>query len=527
MNWKLRALGAAAKWERRFILSAAVLLLVTALAKLASILGKAEILQTIDPIIGIPFRYLLLLAGLLEALVAAICLFSVNLRLASGLIAWLATNFVVYRTGLWLIGWHQPCKCLGALTDFLPISPQAADFIMKAVLTFLFVGSYTVVFLLGRRTRTPEPRVAASPHSLCGRVMLAGFLTFGALQAQRPSYANDFELKGESVSTAIHFARTSNEPVKVQKTAIQFELAVEDCRWLIRYRSSANDFKTVTEIYSDGTNIFNLSRGATGKILSGPEQGDFGSMGTVYEGPVPRGNGNLQPIWLAYCSHCSRNDWSTNFPDFFAAARFQEASAEATVDTDEFGLIHHVKIVPKSGGPYGYQDFQTLESTNENGVRFILRFESTVYTKPLPFTQGQARAPMKFECRLSEVTVHTTNTLKPPEIGEDALLSDARILGPALPVQYKSTNWLTTNALYAKPYVRTNIDQLRHVRDQRSTVATASPVRARVIVLSVLIAGTFLPLLFFSVSCIRASHARRNNQHIDQNQPTEIQNEDE
>ena len=56
---------------------------------------------------------------------------------------------------------------------------------------------------------------------------------------------------------------------------------------------------------------------------------------------------------------------------------------------------------------------------------------------------------MKFECRLSEVTVHTTNTLKPPEIGEDALLSDARILGPALPVQYKSTNWLTTNALYA------------------------------------------------------------------------------
>jgi len=53
----------------------------------------------------------------------------------------LATNFVVYRVGLWWIGWHRPCGCLGNLTDLLGISPHTADTIMKLVLAYLLAGT--------------------------------------------------------------------------------------------------------------------------------------------------------------------------------------------------------------------------------------------------------------------------------------------------------------------------------------------------------------------------------------------------
>jgi len=56
---------------------------------------------SVDPITGINFGHLMLIVGIFELVVAAICLFGNAQQLSAALIAWLATNFVVYRCGLW------------------------------------------------------------------------------------------------------------------------------------------------------------------------------------------------------------------------------------------------------------------------------------------------------------------------------------------------------------------------------------------------------------------------------------------
>jgi hypothetical protein len=135
------------------------ILALTGLAKAFSAIGPARALDTADPLIGIPFRQLLLLVGLAELFIAFFCLFTDRRRLSLLAVAWISTNFLVYRLGLWFIGWHRPCGCMGNLTDLLHISPHAADTIMKGVLAYLLVGSYGILFSQWRQRRTPAALV--------------------------------------------------------------------------------------------------------------------------------------------------------------------------------------------------------------------------------------------------------------------------------------------------------------------------------------------------------------------------------
>jgi len=142
------------KIARGFIYSASLLLLVTAAAKLVSASGQAHMLQLTDPILLISFHHLFWILGFLELIVAAVCFFGKRLALQAGLLACLATNFVFYRLGLVLVGYHKPsCSCLGNLTDALHIPPQTADTVMKIILGYLLFGSYTTLLWLWLQNR--------------------------------------------------------------------------------------------------------------------------------------------------------------------------------------------------------------------------------------------------------------------------------------------------------------------------------------------------------------------------------------
>jgi hypothetical protein len=138
----------------RFILTFAAVLLVTGLAKVGSAFGNSKFLAVIDPIFGIKFGQLMLAVGVVEIVIAAICFFSKRQTLKLGLVAWLSTNFVVYRLGLWWMDWKKPCSCLGNLTDALHISPQTADNIMKVLLAYLLIGSYGLLIWQWKKRRT-------------------------------------------------------------------------------------------------------------------------------------------------------------------------------------------------------------------------------------------------------------------------------------------------------------------------------------------------------------------------------------
>lgn len=139
---------------RKVAIMCAVLLLLTGLAKLLSSLGTAGILELPDPILTITFRHLFVIVGIIEIIVALLCLFSQKTGLWAALVAWLASGFAAYRFGLSWIGYRGACPCLGTLTSSLHISPQIADIAMKIILVFLLIASYATLIALWRQKRT-------------------------------------------------------------------------------------------------------------------------------------------------------------------------------------------------------------------------------------------------------------------------------------------------------------------------------------------------------------------------------------
>lgn len=144
------------------IVIAGVVLATTGVAKVLASLSDNKLLGVVDPIIGVTFGRLMLVVGVAEIVVAMVCFYGRWQTLALGLVACLSSNFVIYRVGLWWIGWQKPCSCLGNLTDALHISPQVADNIMKAVLAYLLIGSYGLLvwqLRVDRKARTPHAAV--------------------------------------------------------------------------------------------------------------------------------------------------------------------------------------------------------------------------------------------------------------------------------------------------------------------------------------------------------------------------------
>jgi len=127
------------KWSKHFILIAGGLLVAAALVRFLILFRPAQSLALPDPLLGIPLRPAVFLAGLLELAAGLICLFGKNSRLQAMVLAWLATNWVVYRIGLMWLGIHPQGTFLGMLTDPLKLAGTPAGFAVSW-LPFVFVG---------------------------------------------------------------------------------------------------------------------------------------------------------------------------------------------------------------------------------------------------------------------------------------------------------------------------------------------------------------------------------------------------
>jgi hypothetical protein len=130
------------KIEKKFVASAAILLLVTGLSKIISAFGHAHILELEDPILRLPHKTVFLAVGSYEFAVAMFCLCQIGSRFSLKLIAWTATSISIYRLGLYVGHYQQPCSCMGNMTEALHISSQTADVIMKTILAYLLFCSY-------------------------------------------------------------------------------------------------------------------------------------------------------------------------------------------------------------------------------------------------------------------------------------------------------------------------------------------------------------------------------------------------
>lgn len=142
-------------WFRIYRYTAAAILIIAAAGKLIASGSDAKMLGVYDPIFLIPARHMLVIASVLELMVAILCIKATR-RWAFGL-ALLSTNFIIYRVGLFWVGYIKPCNCFGGLTDALRLSQATADHIMLTILVYLLVGSYLALYLLWKAKRDVLP----------------------------------------------------------------------------------------------------------------------------------------------------------------------------------------------------------------------------------------------------------------------------------------------------------------------------------------------------------------------------------
>ena len=145
------------KWTRLFIYSSGMILLVAAMERFAIAAGASPILVLPDPMLGIPLRHAALIVGGTELVVALICLFGKNTRLQIGWLAWLATNFFVFRIGLFWMHFHPQATWIGGLTDPLHILRGTTGLVMTAVPFYLLLGSYAAMVWFWSQGRVPQP----------------------------------------------------------------------------------------------------------------------------------------------------------------------------------------------------------------------------------------------------------------------------------------------------------------------------------------------------------------------------------
>jgi hypothetical protein len=124
-----------------YLVLVAVLLVLTAGAKLFSAAGEGRILAAPDPLLRLSNREVLIGVGLLELAVAAFLLLGRHPQLKHLTLVWLSLNFIVYRVGLAWVAPGKPCTCLGLITARLPLKPDTVDLLLKLMIGVMLFGS--------------------------------------------------------------------------------------------------------------------------------------------------------------------------------------------------------------------------------------------------------------------------------------------------------------------------------------------------------------------------------------------------
>ncbi len=166
-----------------FLYSTAVLLLLTAAAKVYSATGTARILTATDPLVHLAYGRIMVAVGAVEAAVAAYLLIGSNAPAKIWLVLWLGSNFMMYRLANDLL--HiKLCPCLGTIGGALPLSRGQLDFLLTILVLYLLFGS-TFVLLSGWSRGRSESRAT-------GRVV----------RAWKAAYAPRSDPQGQGVAAA-------------------------------------------------------------------------------------------------------------------------------------------------------------------------------------------------------------------------------------------------------------------------------------------------------------------------------------
>jgi hypothetical protein len=139
-----------------FIHSAAFILLVTAGAKLYSASADSRMFETIEPILRLKYRDIMMVVGIVEIAVSVYLLRAKAVRPRAFAILWLASNFLLYRTAAKYLE-VEICPCLGTFAPNLPLKMGQVDHLLAAVVFYFLAGSIWILYSVSREGEATEP----------------------------------------------------------------------------------------------------------------------------------------------------------------------------------------------------------------------------------------------------------------------------------------------------------------------------------------------------------------------------------
>jgi hypothetical protein len=128
-----------------------ILLFLAGMAKLLSLSGQSQVLQSHDPVFGISNRSLFLYVGMLEiGLATGLFMLRQSGRPVSLPLALVGMTFLAYKGTLMYTGFTGYCACLGSLTESLGIDQGVASTALLVV-AFLIAATGNLGMILDRR----------------------------------------------------------------------------------------------------------------------------------------------------------------------------------------------------------------------------------------------------------------------------------------------------------------------------------------------------------------------------------------
>jgi len=135
------------KLAKVYIISVAAILFMTAAAKLFSLVAYYHTFRSRDPLLYLRSDILVSIVSVLEIGVATFLLSANRTGSKFWAIIWISSLFLIYRVGLWQIGYKGTCPCMGTPNSWLMLlKPIHMDLVMKGCLVYMLF--FSLAFLL-------------------------------------------------------------------------------------------------------------------------------------------------------------------------------------------------------------------------------------------------------------------------------------------------------------------------------------------------------------------------------------------
>lgn len=284
------------------------------------------------------------------------------------------------------------------------------------------------------------------------------------------------------------------------RAVIRFQLYLDGCRWLLRQRYSADEYRSEVLHFSDGEDFFALTGTETNRAAS------------ISRGAIPMGGmGDLQAVWYSLCRPlCPSLDWRhlTNVPHLLALQdRIQKVYDQVVIVTNAQGRVDEAEMYVDIDRQPVLVDKFTFQQHPDVSLGIPSEAVRQVYA--LDAIQRTNVPAMRYTVTVQSVK-KLASPLLLPQLNSRTRIVDYRLVpaqGEGWFVDYFSTRWRSQEELLADEDILAKVKRLQV--EVKNFDRTRKERETRIVVTRALFIGSFVVLLLAVLRVI--AKRRRSN----------------